>query len=121
VGYTIKIAREPAVTLDEWELAVRSKDDVRLQRQPTSITNPHTGEVISFRLVRGDAEVLLDGEWSPCFLWREGDPSEGWPSEAVFGAPRDFDEPGSRVRAIARELAKSLGAQLVGQEGEVYE
>jgi hypothetical protein len=121
VGYSIRITREPWLTFDEWKRAIRGRSDVRLQDAPASARNPTTGVVISIGHRDGDAEVLIDGNWTPCFWWRDGDPADDSPSSALFNAPSDFDAPGSRVRSIARELAKSLNARLVGEDGEEHE
>ena len=121
MGYSIKITRDPWLTLDEWMSAVLSRSDVRLRDGPATARNPQTGEAISVGHRTGDADVLLGGEWAPCFWWRHGAPDEDSPSAALFTAPPDFDVPGCRVRQVARELAKSLQARLIGEEGEEYE
>ena len=39
----------------------------------------------------------------------------------TFRAPGDFDSPANRIRVKATQLAKTLSAQLVGDDGEVYD
>jgi len=114
MSYSIRIVRETAISLEEWKSAVQARSDVRLQQERTSIRNPQTGEEISIGFTDGDAEVWTQGSWEPCFLWRNS-------GEVVFGAPHDFDGPDSTIRGIARELARTLGGRLVGEEDEEYQ
>ena len=121
MGYTITIQRDPPFTLEEWQRLVSSRQDLRLRDAPYTPQNPVTGEVLSMTAAPGDAELLLDGQWVPCFTWRRGQPATGWPGSAVFDAPTDFGDPHSPLRVVARDLANVLGARLVGEEDEEYD
>ena len=119
VSYGIEITREPWITFEEWQAVIASRKELRPQEGPSRIINPHTGAVISVSQARGDTELLFEGKWIHCFRWRDGD--EELPSAIEFNAPRDWDSPGSSFRQLARDIARSLGARLVGQEDETYE
>jgi hypothetical protein len=80
------------------------------------ITNPKTREIIGLRNAGGDAEAFFSAkaEWLRVFRWS--------PSGRVsFRPPGDFDLPTSSIRHLAAELARALGASLIGDEGEVYD
>ena len=122
MGYEIHIERQDSggqnipITLEEWRAIVEGTDGIRLAEGRHNVTNPKTGEVISFGNAGGDAEVFLPdaSTWRRAFLWSR-------PGRISFRAPSDWDEPTSQIRRIATALARSLGATLVGDEGEVYE
>ena len=113
MGYEIHIEREPAFTLAEWETAVQSTQGMRLDASGASATNPKTGQVIKVRGKKGDAQVFVGERWLPVFRWNNG--------EVSFRAGPDFDKLDNPIWQIARELAKKLNAQVVGDEGEEYE
>jgi hypothetical protein len=114
MSYTICIERDEPIALAEWSELIRSRADVRMLETDSSFRNPTTGEVISIGRVEGDAELLLEGTWVPCFRWQED-------GAIAFNAPDDFDQPTSVVRRVALELTKGLRARLVGEAGEEYE
>ena len=113
VSYTIYIEREPPITLAEWIDLARARAYLRLREEDHSLQNPRTGEVITIGRIEGETELRVGDTWVPCFRWRRS-------GTIAFDAPRDFDESASPVRRVALELARSLNARLVGQEGEEY-
>jgi hypothetical protein len=122
MAYEIHITRlgpdghSAPITFSDWRAAVEQTPNIRLAGADHQIGNPQTGEVIRIAHAGGDAEVLLseDGQWRRVFRWsRTG--------RISFRAPRDFDRPDCDIRHIAADLARVLGARLVGDEGETYE
>jgi hypothetical protein len=114
MSYDIHIKRDRAITLDEWKSAVDSTQDVRLDTKGLSITNPQTGDVITVAGMEGDAHINVEGTWHFCFRWRPR-------GSVAFKAPGNFDDAESPVRRVAMELARKLGARLIGDGGEEYD
>lgn len=117
MGYSLHIERaKQAITLDEWTAAVSRVAGVRLERADSQAENPTTGAVISFGGNPGNTAVLFntDGEesWETCLFFREGSIS--------FAATEDIESPSNPVHIAVATLAKQLGAQIVGDEGEAY-
>ena len=123
MAYAIHITRRAPdgeivpIALSEWSAVVQQTAGVRLAEGGDFETaNPKTGEVIRLHNTGGDAEVFFPAKasWQRVFRWS--------PSGRVwFNAPRDFDTPTSEIRRLAAELARALGASLVGDEGETYD
>jgi hypothetical protein len=120
MAYEIHITRRAPdgktlpITLSDWHAAVQQTAGVRMASGDYETTNSETGEIIKLRNAGGDAEAFfsLDASWRRVFRWS--------PSGRVsFNAPRDFDMLG--IRRVAIELARTLGASLVGDEGEIYD
>lgn len=121
VAYSIHIVRhdragrrEP-VDMGEWIEAVSAVSGVRLASSDQTALNPVTGDSIVINSDGADAELYDEqqGAWLPVFRWSK----PGWVS---FNAPTDFDEVTSHVRMVASDLARNLGADIVGDEGESY-
>ena len=115
MGYSIHIRRDSPIALSDWCAAVQRTAGVRLANGDDVITNPKTGETIRIRNLGGDAEMFVSAgaRWYRVFCWSEG--------RISFKAPPDFLEPDSALRRLAAELARALGASLVGDEGETYD
>jgi hypothetical protein len=115
LAYAIHIEREPPITLPEWRAAVEQTSGVRMADSELDIVNPTSREVIQLGGAGVDAEVCLPNResWARVFYWKAS-------GHISFAAPNDFDAPDSIIRRLANELARALGARLVGDEGEVY-
>lgn len=122
MAYEIHITRNPemtedgpAITLAEWIEAVTQADACRLADGDYLVTLPENGQVFRFPNTGGDTEVLfsIDGAWRRVFRWHAGHIS--------FIAPKDFDDEATHMRVVARALAESLQARIVGDEGEFYD
>jgi hypothetical protein len=103
------------ITLTEWRAAVSVIDGVRIATGLIhTITNPKTGEQISFPISEGDAEVYFPDQkaWHLVFRWRDG--------SAIFTA-RIRPGGGSPVWVAAAALAAHLLAVIRGDEGEIYD
>ena len=120
--YEIHITRNPemtengpAIALAEWIEAVTQADTCRLADGDYLVTLPENGQVFRFPNTGGDTEVVfsIDGAWRRVFRWHAGHIS--------FVAPKDFDNEATRMRVVARALAESLQARIVGDEGEFYD
>ena len=121
MGYNLHITRasdwieseSAPIAIDEWKRAVASVPGIRLDDSALVVTNPKTGEKISLAVRDGDVAVFLDGEWFKVFHYREG--------RITFKpGPVNFDDPKDPVAAAAIGLARILGANIVGDEGEIY-
>lgn len=101
------------IGLEEWSAVVAATAGLRLMTQGASIRNPRTRETIHFPHNPGDVEVFVEeeGEWVPGLQYGG--------NRISFRAPKDFksDTP---FRRLIFDLAARLGAQVVGDEGEVY-
>ncbi|WP_420858471.1 hypothetical protein [Marivivens marinus] len=118
MAYEVHIERKTGqpINLDEWVKAVGSVESVRLSKAATTVViNPATGEQISNPQMKGMAELFdLGGQsWIAMFSWFDG--------RISARASRDFDIFESHQRSVMRALASQLGAQIVGDEGEIYE
>ncbi|WP_223636525.1 hypothetical protein [Rhodobacter sp. TJ_12] len=118
MAYEIHIERDNGrpISLNEWMSAVSSVDFVRLADTATTIvTNTVTGEKISNPATHGTAELFdpTSQTWIGMFRWFNGRISTR-PSP-------DFQTFNSQQRSAMRALAALLGAQIVGDEGEIYE
>ncbi len=121
MAYSIHIARHDkaghreAIEMGEWLEAVSALNGVRLASGDVTASNPVTGENIVINSDGADAELSDEQQnaWLRVFCWSKG-------GSVSFNAPPDFDEATSRVRMVAGELARSLSAHLIGDEGEFY-
>jgi hypothetical protein len=121
MAYSLYIKRttEP-VTLEEWIEAVQSTDGIRIKDSEShTTTNPQTGATIGIRASPGDAEIFDSdsGEWHFAVTWRNG--------QAEFNAriiakaiDGDLSDP---FWVMFSALASRLGAEISGEEGELYD
>jgi hypothetical protein len=113
MAYEIHIERDPPFALDEWKNAVAQVSNLRLDSTPSVLTNPKTGDTITITERDGCVAVLVDGEWHKCFRF--------WEGQVNFNARvANLDSPDESVAKAAFELARILGAKVVGDEGEEY-
>lgn len=113
-GVHIQRADGASIGLADWSAAVAGHADVRLAESSKSrVVNPKTGMAMEAPSA-GLAEVKLpsSAEWVPAFRWFEG--------RVSTNAPHDFDSENNWLRVIMRDLATVLGAQIVGDGGEIY-
>jgi hypothetical protein len=113
MAYEIHIARDTPITMAEWKSAVEATDGVRIFSGTHSLVNPKTGQRISIEASEGDAEILIEGTWRPCFRWFEG--SIILKAAAAFETYTD-----NKLWPVVRELATKLGAKVRGDDGEEY-
>jgi hypothetical protein len=118
MAYEIHIERDNGrpISLNELMNAVGSVEYVGLENTATTIvTNPVTGEKISNPTALGAAELFDPNSqtWIAMFRWFNG--------RISTRISRDFEAFNSQPRSAMQALAAQLGAQIVGDEGEVYE
>ena len=111
------------ITFQDWEKAISKTPGTRLESGGVQAINPKTGESISISGSPGDVAILFvkkrwlglvkNESWEICLRYNDG--------EASFKATDDVENPNSPVRIAAKNLAKELGAQIVGDEGEIYQ
>jgi hypothetical protein len=122
MAYEIHIIRLGAdghsvpIKLSEWCAVVKRTPNVRLAGGDHEVANAKTGEVVRIANTGGDAEVLLSGgdQWRRVLRWSQG-------GRISFGVPADFSRPDCEIKRVAAQLARALGARLVGDEGEMYD
>ena len=112
MAYSLHIERTRDIELAEWQSAVQSSADARLDKRENSATNPATGEKIVVPGLAGAAAVHIDGQWIKVFHWHKG--------KVTFNAPASTSSK-DPVMAVALELAAVLSAVICGDEGEVYD
>ncbi len=124
MAYCLHIRRSPKdLTLEEWLEAVKKVDGVKLAENGMKIINPTTRQGITVPAHAGDALVFFEAkgllgcfrkkEWRQCIRFSN--------NFATFKATPDLELPNNPLRIAAAKLAATLGAQIVGDEGEVYE
>ena len=108
--------RDGAIRMEDWKSAITEIDGVRLcSSSGHSVTNPESGETISFPFSGGDAEVYspTDKTWQTSFYW-----SKGKISFRAMLLPGDVS---NCVWQAATLLASRLDAIIRGDEGETYD
>ena len=111
MGYEFNISRDQPITLEEWKNLVSNHEHLRPLSEPTEITNPKTKEVIKIMNVEGDTQVFFATEkkWYSVFRYSNGSISFNYTSE--------WDNKNSTTREIAFDIAKELGAKIIGDSG----
>ena len=124
MAYALHIEKEYSeISLDEWLSVIRTIDGARIKSEGVKAVNPSTGEEIIISSNPGDVEVLfISGgflgfgkkfSWEPCIWFSNG--------RASFNVSEDIEASTNPVHQVAVAAAKALSAQIVGDEGEVYE
>jgi len=122
MAYELHIERPGReILLDEWRTVVNSVPRLRLAEGDVVGVNPSTNEEVRVRGAAGDVEMRfvsgglfgLGGreEWVRVFRFSHG---------RVSFKPGSVDSPADPIRKAAAQLAKTLGAQVVGDDGELY-
>ncbi len=103
------------ITLSEWKAAVESQKNVHLTSEDFISKNPATGEVIRIQNSEGESEVFFSEEskWYRVYRWNK--------DRITFKGLPSFDNPNDLIRQTTQQLAKVLGARIVGDEGEFYD
>ncbi len=109
------IGKRVPIPENEWVEAVAANGDIRLMAGDVVALNPTTGELISVKNNRLDAELFDEqhNSWMPIFFWSTR-------GKISFKATAEFENPQSSLKAMATKLAQTLNASVVGDEGEVY-
>ncbi len=109
------------ISKEAWIAAVKLLSNLRITGANTCIANPVTGEKIVIPSERLDVEIKVKSKgffkkpiWEKVFFFNNGQVSFR-PNESML---EDSSHP---VRQAASLLAKELNAQIIGDEGEVYD
>ncbi|MEQ1839202.1 MAG: hypothetical protein ABL994_02230 [Verrucomicrobiales bacterium] len=113
MSYSLHIRREELITLDEWERAVDSVPNVRLDSEDVVADLP-SGDVLRIPAKPGDAAIYVPDEdqWFKYFNFRDD-------GEITFDPTIDWSY-GFTEKRIVSDLLRSLEADLYGDEGEKY-
>jgi hypothetical protein len=116
VGYEVHIERrdQSSISLDEWCSAVDAVDGMRLAKGDVFAQNPITGAEISIPHQEGDVEVYFSeaDAWIPCVYFSKG--------RISFRPSDDFDDRSSPFRQALVKIAARLDAELIGDDGTVF-
>ena len=114
MAYALHIERKlRGISIDEWLQAVASIPGLRQTDAPAIVLNPLTGESIAVPSAKGTVEVLAeDGEWFTAFHFAY--------DRISFKATVGIESVSDATHVAAKALAEKLGAQIVGDEDEVY-
>lgn len=124
MGYSLYIERSNSpIPTEEWKAAVESTEGLRLaSKEAETATNPKTGETISIKMEPCDVELYLPDadQWVMAIMWAGNRGSGSFNSRGVSAATDygDIDDPG--WKSIS-SLARTLGALIRGEEGEIYD
>ena len=125
MAYSLHIERPgSSISLEEWLTAASPIESLRPRASGYTAVNPKTGATIQIGESSGDLEIALPQsfvarilgkakDWEPAFFFSQG--------RATFRAPDDMDSPEDALRIAAAALARSLGASIVGDNGETYQ
>jgi len=106
MSYALHIERTSPIPLEEW---LRAASKITSLRAPAGREGSSPGAASGSATMPGDLEIVgPDGRWKPAFHFADG--------RGSFPA-RGCDAP---LRAAAARLAATLGAAIVGDEGERY-
>ena len=119
MAYALHIERpddQEPISLEDWQAAISRVSSVRPAAGDAHLMNPKTREDIRIPNNGGDAEVFLpgSGEWIRYFRWSQS-------GTVSFNAEPLSDPNGRSIVPVIFELAKELGALVVGDDGEEYD
>lgn len=123
MGYAIHIElpNDGKIPLDEWLAAVKQTGHCRSKEESGhSIVNPKTGQTIKIGGSPGDAEIFDPDEedWIPVLHWKDSTGRASANSRAIGNESGTLVGP---IWDVIRTLATTLGAQVRGDECEVYD
>lgn len=122
MGYSlhIELPNGEELDLEKWLEAVSATDGCRPAGSGAlQAANPLTGEVISISGSEGDVEVFDpdEGAWHPVLHWKDRRGRASMNSRALPIVGGELVGP---VGDVVKALAMRLGAQIRGDEGEIY-
>jgi sugar (pentulose or hexulose) kinase len=122
MGYSlhIELPNDEELDLEEWLEAVSETDGARpAGAGGHQAVNPATGETIAIAGSEGDVEVYDPDEdaWHPVLHWNDRRGRASMNSRALPIVGGELVGP---VGEVVKALAMRLGAQIRGDEGEIY-
>ena len=122
MAYELLIWKDEGISLEEWEQAVNNCPLTKIDCSDIQGVNPRTGEVIVVGGKKGDAAVKFSEggflgigakvTWEKVFRFAS--------SYGSFNYSESMELPDNQVRIAAAELAKLLGARILGEGDEEY-
>jgi len=124
LSYALHIERAGnPIEMEEWVAAVESIPSACLGTPTAGANNPKTDEIFEIVGRYGDVSVRFENNgflgfgkkshWVPCFSLYSG--------KASFRSPDNMHDAKKPVRQVAKKLAELLNAQIVGDDGEIYD
>ncbi|MVB16810.1 hypothetical protein D6V29_18970, partial [Vibrio cholerae] len=123
MAYSLHIEREKAIALEEWVEVIDSIDGARIAPGNSETLNSNTGEVIAIQGKLSDVSIryVTKGflgfgkrvSWEKAIFFNSG--------RAQFKFVDGIEQPHHPVHIAVVQIAKKLGASIVGDEGEVYD
>lgn len=115
MAYEIHLIRKPqGISIEEWLQTVATVPELRIANTPATASNPLTDATILVPATLGAVEVLtIQGDWVPAFQFVR--------DQISFKATDSIESAADSVHVAASTLAKKLGAQIIGDEGEAYD
>jgi hypothetical protein len=125
MAYSLYIERKNSpITHEEWKSAIMNTYGVRFTTASSAtVHNPQRGEVISLDVDQMDVEVLFESsrffgfqrkiEWIHCLSFSNG--------RGIFKATLDVMNQSNSLHKVVLHISKDLDAEIIGDEGEVYE
>ena len=122
MGYSlhIELKNDEELDLEEWLEAVSETEGARpAGTDGHKAVNPTTGETIKIAGSEGDVEIYDPGEnaWQPLLHWNDRRGRASMNSRALPIVGGELVGP---VGETVKALAMRLGAQIRGDEGEIY-
>lgn len=122
MAYGLYIERDDKIDLEEWNRTVESISGVKIDVSNIEIVNPNTGEKLSFPGSEGNVSVLFESrglfgfgkksEWEISIQFMNG--------KGSFNFREALEMPTNAMRIAVSKISNSLGARIVGEEGETY-
>ncbi len=122
MAYELLIWKDEGISLDEWEQAVNNCSLTKIDPSDVHGVNPKTGEVITIGGDIGDAAVRFSKSgllgvggkvtWRKVFRFKS--------TYGSFNYSESMESPQNPIRIAAVELAKLLGARILGEGDEEY-
>lgn len=111
----VKIKRKERIYLEEWILTVNELDNVRLCKEGFHTGKDADGKAFRVPVEEGDTEVYLEDQdkWINVFHYRDSEYC------IAFDMPSGANE--KAIWSVAREIANTLEARLIGDDGESYD
>lgn len=119
IGCGIHIEKKDGeITFSDWIEAVCKTQDVKFDGNPQIAKNPATGDVITMggnpnKVAVNFSNTPSKEEWKVCIYFRNG--------RVMFNAIGSIEDCDNPLKLAISNIAKALGANIVGDGGEFYD
>ena len=110
MAYELYIERNPAISLEEWRIAVSQHPALQYGPVSSLSIDGRTDEMVVVRGGEGDVSMAFEDQSLKLFRWHEG--------HIIFSAGT-FDRANDPIVSMAWRLAKALGAVVRSDDVEV--